>query len=182
MSQSNQGLLSPFLRGQRMGAARPHVNGRLLDIGCGDGALSQYASAEDYYGYDISESAVAEAKKQRPDYTFSESVPPENLQFDTIAALAVIEHVNDPADFIREWGSWLKPGGRMILTTPHPAFEWAHELGSKIGLFSHDAAEEHETLIDSKSMKEIAEAAGYKVAHEKRFLFGVNQLFVLEHG
>jgi hypothetical protein len=58
-------------------------------------------------------------------------------------------------------------------------FEWIHDIGSKIGLFSSEASEEHETLINFKTMQKIAELADLKVIKYKRFLFFANQMFVL---
>jgi SAM-dependent methyltransferase len=51
--------------------------------------------------------------------------------FDLIMSFEVIEHLKDDVGALREWREYLKPGGRMILSTPaHPsrwnaADEWA---------------------------------------------------------
>ncbi|MBV9617870.1 MAG: methyltransferase domain-containing protein, partial [Verrucomicrobia bacterium] len=101
-------------------------------------------------------------------------------QFDQIVALAVIEHVDDP----QQWLSWLrnllKPGGRIVLTTPHPSVRWLHGLGARIGLFSREGAREHRELIGRRRMAEVAAATGFEVGHFQKFLLGCNQLFILE--
>jgi len=40
-------------------------------------------------------------------------------RFDLIFANQVIEHLVYPLDFIRRTASWLKPGGRLVVTTPN---------------------------------------------------------------
>ena len=59
--------------------------------------------------------------------------------------------------------------------------EWAHTAGARVGLFSHDAHEEHETLLDRDAINEIATAAGLAVERYRRFLLGANQLAILKH-
>ena len=75
--------------------------------------------------------------------------------------------------------SWLAPGGRLVLTTPAPRLEWAHDLGARLGLFSRAGAAEHQSLMDGREMARLAAAAGLAVVARRRFLVGANQLFVL---
>ena len=179
-TQSNEGLLSPFLQRQRLKAAAPQLQGKVLDIGCGNGALATYCAPECYFGVDLDANALSTAQHAFPKHRFAEQPPDE--QFDTVAALAVIEHLSDPAAVLMTWAQRLNPDGRIVLTTPHPSLEGVHELGSKIGLFSHSAAEEHEDMLDGPAMHAVAKAANLKVSREARFLLGANQLFVLTRG
>jgi hypothetical protein len=71
------------------------------------------------------------------------------------------------------------PSGRIVLTTPHPSFEWVHTLGARLGLFSQEAHEDHEHLIDAAGIAELAGRMSLRVVKAKRFLLGANQLFVL---
>ena len=102
--------------------------------------------------------------------------------FDTIAMLAVIEHVSQPEELLALMKKKLNPRGRIVLTTPHPLAHIIHRAGSRIGIFSRSAAEEHETLLDRASMRVAARRAGLRVVLEKRFMLGMNQLFILEAG
>jgi hypothetical protein len=58
--------------------------------------------------------------------------------------------------------------------------EGIHRFGSSVGLFSREAAEEHETLLDGTLMAETAAEAGLAIHLRKGFLLGANQLFVLK--
>ena len=44
--QGTEGLLSPMLRHMRIEKAKPYLNGKVLDIGCGSGALAKFISDE----------------------------------------------------------------------------------------------------------------------------------------
>ncbi|MDX9862223.1 MAG: class I SAM-dependent methyltransferase [Rhodospirillales bacterium] len=172
------GLLSPLLRRSRIGMARPYLVGRVLDIGCGVGALSRYCSRDGYIGVDPDEESVALARRSNPGFRFEREIPAEG-NFDTIVGLAVIEHICDPGAWITSLGLRLTDCGKLLLTTPHPSFEWVHTWGSRLGVFSAEAADEHERLIDRAAMAILAREAGLEVTIYRRFLMGANQLFVL---
>ncbi|MEM7767708.1 MAG: class I SAM-dependent methyltransferase [Pseudomonadota bacterium] len=178
--QGAQGLLSPFLQRQRVRAAQGFMTGAVLDIGCGNGALAAHCDPNGYLGVDRDPATLLQAKAHMPVCDFQAELPEPAAAFDTVAALAVIEHVSNPSETLASWARYMRDDGKMVLTTPKPAFEWAHEAGAKIGLFSHDAAEEHETLIDEFSMEGFAADAGLRVDLYRAFLGGANQLFVLK--
>jgi 2-polyprenyl-3-methyl-5-hydroxy-6-metoxy-1,4-benzoquinol methylase len=185
MADQITGLLSPFLRSRRIAAVRPFLgDGYVLDIGCGTGELARDVDPAKYLGVDRDEETVAIARKRFPSHEFKTvaefSSTQNETRFDQIIGLAIIEHVDDP----KEWLSWLrtflKPGGRVILTTPHPSTQSVHELGASIGLFSREGAKEHRELIDRCRMSELATATCFRIGDFRRFLWGCNQLFALE--
>lgn len=176
--QGAQGLFSPFLRRQRMAAVRPWLQGSIFDFGCGSGALARYVDAAEYCGYDIDATSLVRARSLHPRHRFVEA-PPDVDRFDTVVSLAVIEHYDDPAAFLARLVALARPGGRIALTTPHPAYEFIHDAGARIGLFSRDASEEHEALLDKKALHALAATQGLRVLQYRRFLFGANQLIVL---
>ncbi|MHA1567622.1 MAG: class I SAM-dependent methyltransferase [Alphaproteobacteria bacterium] len=97
--QGREGLLSPFLRKQRSKAARPYLKGRVLDVGCGAGALAKLIDPESYVGIDIDEDPLNRARRDFPHHRFESALPEGSKKFDTVVALAVIEHVPDPSAF-----------------------------------------------------------------------------------
>jgi len=105
-----------------------HYNS-LLDVGCGDGRfisdLSSEKAAPKLMGVDYSERAVALARALNPglDYRAADitSDDLEGQKFDVVTLVEVIEHI--PPDelprFVERAVSFLRPGGRLILTVPH---------------------------------------------------------------
>ncbi|MCK9538766.1 class I SAM-dependent methyltransferase [Dokdonella sp.] len=177
--QGAQGLLSPFLRRQRMAAARPWLQGSVFDFGCGSGALAAGLPPGAYCGHDADPAVLGLAQARHPQHRFVAEVPASG-DWDTVACLAVIEHCAEPAAFLSRLAALAREGGRIVLTTPHPAYEIFHDAGARIGLFSHDASEEHEVLLDRGALQALADAAGLAMTHYRRFLFGANQLCVLQ--
>ena len=131
-----------------------------------------------YVGYDIEPENYSLILKENPDFCFV-SVLPINERFDTIIMLAVIGHLKDPIQLLIILCSMLNKDGKIIITTPNPIFDPIYKIGAKIGLFSLDAAEEHQELIDAHKMKVFAERSNLYIDHKSHFLFGANQLFVL---
>jgi len=176
--QGAQGFFSPFLRRRRIAAARPWLQGRVFDFGCGSGALATAIPSSDYAGYDADPAVIEKARLAHPRHRFLATAPDQG-DWDTVACLAVIEHCADPAAFLARLAALVRQGGRIVLTTPHPAFEIVHDVGARLGLFSHDASEEHESLLDRPALEALAQATGLEIERYRRFLGGANQLLVL---
>lgn len=178
--QGAQGLLSPFLRNRRCQAAKPFLHGEVLDLGCGAGVLANYISAENYLGVDTDTESLEIASAEHPEHSFQASLPMTDKKFDTVVALAVIEHVPSPKDFLITCSNYLKPSpnAKIVITTPHPSIEKIHYLGSFVGLFSRHANEEHEELLDYARLLSISQIDGLSLNHYERFLCGGNQLAV----
>lgn len=176
--QVAEGLLSPFLRNQRFYAAAPFLRGRVLDIGCGAGGIAQYVAPDAYFGVDIDEASISAARAQYPDHHFSRKMPDVGEHFDTIVALAVIEHVPSPSGFLKSLCPYLtrSADARIICTTPHPMVDSIHTIGSRIGLFSRSANDEHEDLLDQTALDRASREAGLRMVDYKRFLLGANQV------
>ena len=178
-NQVEQGVFSPFLQRARIAASRPHLTGHILDIGCGNGAIAAYVRPHLYLGIDRDQDALAAAKASFPAHRFEATLPTDSA-FDTVLALAVIEHLKHPRAALDSWSALLADRGRIVLTTPHRSFRIAHDAGSRLGLFSREAADEHEEMFDRELLSAIAEESGLRVVHYRRFLGGANQLFLLQ--
>jgi len=185
MADQLTGLLSPFLRSRRITAVGQFLGqGPLLDIGCGTGALARNVDAARYVGVDRDEESIAIAKRLFPAHRFLTLAQFAQLKnengFERIVGLAVIEHVEDPQKWLAWLRTLLKPGGRVVLTTPHPSIRWLHELGARIGVFSREGAREHRELMNRDRMIQLAKTSGFRIQYFRTFLSGCNQLFVLE--
>lgn len=185
MPDQMTGILSPLLRNRRLAAARPHLGGgQLLDMGCGTGLLAASIPADRYLGVDLDADSIAIARRTYPQHRFQtlaefENHPP-TARFAVVVALAVIEHMPSPEDWLRAMTSFLESGGRIVLTTPHPRYRRMHEFGAVLGIFSREGADEHHILLDDKIMARTAAVAGLEIAYRERFLLGANQLFILQ--
>ncbi|MDY7103165.1 MAG: class I SAM-dependent methyltransferase [Actinomycetota bacterium] len=183
MSTSSQtqytGLLSPFLRDRRVAAAAPHLSGRVLDVGCADGPLANLVPADRYVGVDVAPAALEAAREAHPDHTFMllDELGADE-RFDTIASLAVIEHIPQPVEWLSQLAAHLAEGGSIVLTTPHRTWEPLHDIAVKLRLASHEASDEHETTFNEETLREVVEAAGLQLTAYSRFLLKVNQLAI----
>jgi len=97
---------------------------RLLDIGCDTGAFLAIAAREFGIlpiGVDVGARAIAVAAEQGIEaYRATIETAPEHLQgLGAITAIDLIEHVSDPASFLREIRTRLRPGGVVYVETPN---------------------------------------------------------------
>jgi 2-polyprenyl-3-methyl-5-hydroxy-6-metoxy-1,4-benzoquinol methylase len=99
----------------------------VLDTGCGGGwlAKSLQHSGKQVISMDITPINPIKATKDTPyasHYGLVADVfelPLHEGSIDCIVASEIIEHVSDPGRFIRSLFTALKPGGRLIITTPY---------------------------------------------------------------
>jgi 2-polyprenyl-3-methyl-5-hydroxy-6-metoxy-1,4-benzoquinol methylase len=95
----------------------------VLEVGCGYGytAYGVFKSGQKITAIDISKKAIDFAKKNFGDFYINSSL--ENFKtdkkFDLIYSTEVIEHVPDPIGFVKKLKKHLKPGGRILITTPN---------------------------------------------------------------
>lgn len=114
---------------------------KVLDLGCGDGALTYLLAKKgaDVVGIDNDELGIKFAhenlasrnKHGKLKYQFilasGYELPVASDTFDFVVNSEVIEHVQEPASMLTESKRVLKPGGKFILTTPHRLTETPHD-------------------------------------------------------
>jgi SAM-dependent methyltransferase len=133
---------------------------RVLEIGSGMGYLTYalHRAGCDVVGIDHSAEAVGKATATfGPLYRVA---PAESLAgsglgvFDAVIATEVIEHLQDPAAFVRDASALLAPGGRLILTTPN------HDLYPRDLAWHTDPAPVHLWWFSKTSLRRIAWSCG----------------------
>ncbi len=101
---------------------------RVLDLGCGAGIASEALARAgfDVLGMDAAAEAIEAGRmhaegqvdlRLRYRVGLAEDLLAEGLRFDVITALEVIEHVPDPAAFVRALRDLMAPSGLMFLST-----------------------------------------------------------------
>lgn len=96
----------------------------VLDVGCGGGLICEPMSrmGAEVTGLDADaqaiDVAVAHAAKEGLDVTYrNNAVEDISEQYDVVLALEIIEHVADPAYFVKTCLERVKPGGLIIFST-----------------------------------------------------------------
>jgi len=105
-------------------------NIRILDIGCGNGSLSNFIARQGYevVGVEESKSGVKIAQQSYPDCEFIAAsiydFPYQQLEnsFDIIISTEVIEHLLYPRELAKVAKRCLKNDGTLILTTPYHGY------------------------------------------------------------
>ncbi len=105
---------------------RPLAGCAILDIGCGPADILAYLPDVDYYGFDISETYIARAKKQfglRGKFYCQELTDSdiENMpKVDIVLALGLLHHMDDDSAIavLQLASKALKPGGRLLTFDP----------------------------------------------------------------
>jgi 2-polyprenyl-3-methyl-5-hydroxy-6-metoxy-1,4-benzoquinol methylase len=94
----------------------------LVDVGCGAGNLYDHVCSHfsRYIGVDVAryEEFPDQAEFCRFDLNTGR-IPLPDQSADVVAALEVIEHLENPRDFMRNLVRIAKPGGWVIVTTPN---------------------------------------------------------------
>ncbi len=98
----------------------------------------------------------------------------EDDSVDCITMLAVIEHLEQPSEIIKECWRILKKEGVLIMTTPKAKSERLIKLYS--AEFRRNPSE-HKHYYNYNSMQNLLRGY-FSIAVYKNFLFGLNQLFV----
>jgi SAM-dependent methyltransferase len=104
----------------------PVEQGRVLDVGCGGGAVAKAVKAArpglEVFGCDMSEAALGAAKSEPSGVEFrhatAELLPFADGELDCVWIFDVLEHVDSPEQVMAEVARVLKPGGRFHIVLP----------------------------------------------------------------
>ena len=117
----------------------------VLDVGCGTGVMITLPVASIGYrvmGIDIDAGSIAAARRTNPypnaafRHCDASSLVAAGERYDVVVASEVLEHLADPAGFLRSLRQLLRPDGVLVLTIPNGYgwFEWEAFLWDTVGL------------------------------------------------
>lgn len=140
------------------------AGGRLLDIGCGLGFfLSGVEDNWERHGTELSEFAAERAGQWGTIHVgeLSDIAFPDG-HFDAVVCHHVIEHVPEPAVFLKEIYRILKSGGALVLGTPDFDSGCARRFGDRYRML-HDPT--HVSLFSADSMRRFLRDNGFDIRH-----------------
>jgi trans-aconitate methyltransferase len=158
---------------------------RVFDFGSGQGDLilnlQTLLPTARFVGAELSESGVAISRRKVPEATFLAAdlfhPPPaldEFVGWATHAVCAeVLEHIDDPVEFLKRSRTYLAPNARLIVTVP----------GGPMSAFDRHIG--HRRHFDREKIRSILEQAGYSVerTYSAGFpFFNLYRLLVIARG
>lgn len=138
--------------------------GRLLDLGCSCGYFLDVAleAGYDAYGVEFSEEAIGAAQPgtreriRRSNLNDGEGDHPR--EYDVVTAFDIIEHVEDPVEFLRDIEGMLVPGGGVVLSTPDTGHFLRYAMGTRWPMLQ---PMQHTTLLSKLGLRIALERAGF---------------------
>ena len=139
--------------------------GRLLEVGCGDGSrlLDLQKRGWTVEGQDVDARAAANARSKGLRIhagSLDELALPEG-SYDVILMSHVVEHLHRPVDVLRTCWRLLKPGGRVVLSTPNVE-SFGHRVYGR-NWVSLDPPR-HLVIHSRRSLANLLRAAGFAEA------------------
>ena len=150
------------IAGDAMFLPAPTPGARLLEIGCGNGAMLEKMRARgwDVEGVEFNPDCV-ELVRMRGIKCHARDIRELALpasSFDAIYMGHVIEHLYQPRNLLRECARVLKPDGELRMSTPNAA-SWGHRH------FQHDwrglEAPRHLQIFTPQTLRRLTEESGF---------------------
>ncbi len=131
---------------------------KLLDVGCGTGAILADASQRfDASGMDASPQAIEFCRRHGLTKLFVGNLDayPGAEKFDVITLFDVVEHIDDDLGVLQQAHARLAGNGHVLITVP--AYQWLWS--------SHDVINHHKRRYTKAQLRSIVRAAGFQIDH-----------------
>jgi ubiquinone/menaquinone biosynthesis C-methylase UbiE len=140
-------------------------DGRVLEIGCGGGALldALQKAGRDPFGLDINHAALKLARRVAPAAHLAiggaSALPYGPSSFRAVLAQHVVEHFERSLALLAEWGRVLVPGGTIVLVTPNTNYP------DHACFFDPT----HRHIYSRPELERLLEASGFEVQQSATF-------------
>jgi 2-polyprenyl-3-methyl-5-hydroxy-6-metoxy-1,4-benzoquinol methylase len=157
---------------QIVGAIRP--GSRVLDLGCSQGLLAGPLRAKGARVVGVDARASGELAEELELFLERDLELPLELpvgrDFDYVVISDVLEHLRNRVQLLRGARRFLKPGGRLLISTPNIAL-WFYRLSLLLGRFEYGPRgvldETHVRLFTRATFRREVERAGFHVLRER---------------
>jgi 2-polyprenyl-3-methyl-5-hydroxy-6-metoxy-1,4-benzoquinol methylase len=159
---------------------------RLLEIGCGAGQfIATCVDEYDWHGMDFSPEGIEDALARLPQLSVDRlnAAPIEDYTpdlagglFDGVVIFDTVEHVYDVQVMLARAATWLKPGGKMIVTTPDIGACFARLLGRRWPFMTPP---EHLSFFTRSAMAAALARVGLKTIYSRSLGKFANVAFVI---
>lgn len=161
------------------------TNREVLDFGCGPGGFLLKARSKTLSVMGIELESRLQSHFQENNLNVVQHIQdlPFDQKFDLITAFHVVEHLEDPADILRQLATKLRGGGRIIIEIPSSA-DALLTLYKNVPFSEFTYWSCHLFLFNSSNLQLLAKKAGLKlnyVDHIQRYPLS-NHLFWLSQG
>lgn len=170
LEEVNQSILRTMAA---LAAGRPAL--RVLDVGCGFGALGREFRDRgmEVWGIERDPKATALAAQRLDrvipaDLADADGIAAElgERRFDVVVFSDVLEHLVDPAGVVATFLPYLAPGGHVVISVPNVA-NWVTRLGLLFGRFTYRDTgvldRTHLRFFTRRSTVEFARSCGLEV-------------------
>jgi len=159
----------------------------ICDIGCGKKAyfLKKVSSLIRFgFGFDKNILPYKDSKLELRNINLEEaSLFLKKNSIDIVTMMAVLEHLNNPQNILKEIFRILKPGGFLILTTPTPKAKPVLDfLAFKLKIINKNDISEHKNYFFPEEIKNLLVRNGFNKEKIKYryFEFGFNILLLAQ--
>ncbi len=160
---------------ERVIMALKYAKGKVLDVGCGaNNFVRSYGNGTgvDVYPWEGVDVVVKDAAK----------LPFGDSSFDTVSYLACLNHIPNRAAALNEAYRLLRPNGLLLITMIPPLWgrfihwiRFRNDPDHKDRDIDHD----HELLgMHPTHVQSLISDAGFEMISRKRFVFGINTIYV----